>query len=89
MSTPFAPILGPGLYSSLPNGIANDAISSVAPSETPPVNSGGPLLGHIILFENGALHGAHKHIFNAEPNLNSDDDDSFNDENVLLGGLSE
>jgi hypothetical protein len=84
LSAPFAPILGPGLYSGLPNGIANDAISSVAPSETPPVDSGNPLLGHIILFENGALHGAHKHIFNAEPNLNADDDDSFNDETSSL-----
>jgi hypothetical protein len=80
LSAPFAPILGPGLYSALPNGIENDAISSVAPSEAPPVVSGSALLGHIILFENGALHGAHKHIFNAEPNLNADDDDSFNDE---------
>jgi hypothetical protein len=35
------------------------------------------MLGHIILFEHGQLRGDHKHIFNAEPDLNNDEDDSF------------
>jgi hypothetical protein len=80
----FPPILGPGIYSQLPQGIDNDAISSVTPTGLSPTASGSPMLGHIILFENGQLHGDHKHIFNAEPDLNNDEDDSFNDETSSL-----
>lgn len=80
----FPPILGPGIYSQLPQGIDNDAISSVMPTGLSPTASGSPMLGHIILFENGQLHGDHKHIFNAEPDLNNDEDDSFNDETSSL-----
>ena len=79
LNTPFAPLLGPGLYSTLPAGIDNDTISSAAPSERSATQNGDIVLGQVLLFEHGALHGAHKHIFNAEINLNADDDDSFND----------
>jgi hypothetical protein len=79
LNTPFAPRLGPGLYSVLPEGIDNDTISSVTPSDRPATLNGEILLGQVLLFEHGSLHGAHKHIFNAEINLNADDDDSFND----------
>lgn len=36
--------------------------------------------GHIILFRHANFHGNHKHVFNRENNLNSDDDNYFNDE---------
>jgi hypothetical protein len=36
-------------------------------------------MGHLILFEHINFHGRHKHIFQDEPNLNTDDDNSFND----------
>jgi hypothetical protein len=84
LSKGFPAILGPGLYSELPHGIDNDAISSVTPTSLPTTVSGSPLLGHTILFENGQLHGDHKHIFNSEPDLNNDEDDSFNDETSSL-----
>jgi hypothetical protein len=35
--------------------------------------------GHVILFEHINFHGAHKHIFQDEPNLNAPDDSFFND----------
>ena len=41
--------------------------------------SGDPIKAQVILFENASFHGAHKHVFNAETNLNADDDNSFND----------
>jgi hypothetical protein len=84
LSKPFLPILGFGLYENLPDGIDNDAISSVTPVTTPFTASGSPLLGHTILFENGLLRGGHKHIFNKEPDLNASEDDSFNDETSSL-----
>lgn len=37
------------------------------------------MAGHIILFEHANFHGAHKHVFDEERNLNADDDDFFND----------
>jgi hypothetical protein len=84
LNNAFKPILGAGLYAELPKGIDNDAISSAAPSDLPPTVSGSPVLGHTVLFEHGQLHGDHKHIFNAEPDLNADEDDSFNDETSSL-----
>ena len=36
-------------------------------------------MGHLILFEHINFHGRHKHVFQDEPNLNTDDDNSFND----------
>jgi hypothetical protein len=37
-------------------------------------------MSHVILFEHWWFHGNHKHVFGREPNLDADDDDSFNDE---------
>jgi len=34
---------------------------------------------HIIVFEHAGFHGAHKHVFTAEPNLAAGDDNFFND----------
>jgi Beta/Gamma crystallin len=33
----------------------------------------------VILFQDANFHGAHKHVFDHETNLNAPDDDSFND----------
>jgi Beta/Gamma crystallin len=46
---------------------------------TSPTVRGDPLDNHIILFENANYHGAHKHVFTREPNLNAADDNFFND----------
>ena len=37
------------------------------------------MTAHIILFEHANFHGAHKHVFLEEANLNADDDKFFND----------
>ena len=34
---------------------------------------------HVILFEHANFHGAHKHVFGPESNLNASDDNFFND----------
>jgi hypothetical protein len=36
-------------------------------------------MAHVILFEHASFHGAHKHVFKDEPNLNAGDDNFFND----------
>jgi hypothetical protein len=36
-------------------------------------------MAHVILFEHANFHGAHKHVFTREPNLNAGDDNFFND----------
>jgi hypothetical protein len=36
-------------------------------------------MAHVILFEHANFHGAHKHVFDLEPDLNAADDKSFND----------
>jgi hypothetical protein len=46
-------------------------------------------MAHVILFEHANFHGAHKHVFDAEPNLNSADDNFFNDRvssNIVVEG---
>ncbi len=48
-----------------------------------------PAAAEIILFEHVNFHGAHKHVYGAEPNLNAGDDSFFNDRvssMVVLGG---
>jgi hypothetical protein len=78
--TPYPVILGPGLYSNVVNfHIKNDDMTSLLPVTTAPTMKGLPLDNHIILFENANYHGAHKHVFTAEPNLNASDDNFFND----------
>jgi hypothetical protein len=50
-------------------------------------------MGHIILFDEGFFHGAHKHVFEDYPNLNGPGDDHFNDKGtksiVVLEGVWE
>ena len=76
----YAPILGPGLYSFVGNvDIQNDDMSSLQPSSSPPTVFGAPIRGQVLLFEHANFHGAHKHVFDAEPNLNAGDDNFFND----------
>ena len=46
-------------------------------------------MAHLILFEHRNFHGAHKHIFRSEDNLNAGDDSFFNDKTssfVILDG---
>jgi hypothetical protein len=77
---PFAPIIGPGLYSWVGDfGIPNDDLASLQPSDDESTVGGAPLLAHLMLLENASFRGAHKHVLVPEPNLNADDDDSFND----------
>jgi hypothetical protein len=77
---PYTPVLGPGLYSFVGNfDIENDQISSLKLTSELATVHGAPLNSHAILFENGNFHGAHKHVFTQETNLNAPDDNSFND----------
>jgi beta/gamma crystallin len=41
-------------------------------------------MAHIILFEHDHFHGSHKHVFDNEPNLNAEEDSSFNDKTSSL-----
>ena len=85
---PYPHILGPGLYPRVDAvQIKNDDMSSLLPVTTPPTVRGAPLDNHILLFENANYHGAHKHVFTPEPNLNASDDNYFNDR-VSLKKLS-
>ena len=46
-------------------------------------------MDQVILYEHRNFRGAHKHVFWAEPNLNADEDDLFNDRTssiVVLAG---
>ena len=36
-------------------------------------------MAHVILFQHANFHGAHKHVFTNEANLNAGDDNTFND----------
>lgn len=78
---PFSVVLGPGLYTLTylnELGITNDSISSLRPT-TSPANYNNhrlppPVENHAILFTHINLHGSHKHVFTAEPNLNNSDE---------------
>jgi hypothetical protein len=77
---PYPNILGPGLYPNVTAvKIKNDDMSSLLPVATAPNVHGDPFDNHILLFENANYHGAHKHVFTREPNLNASDDNFFND----------
>jgi hypothetical protein len=70
-------------------GIKNDDMSSLRPVSRDPTFRGS-LMQHVLLFEHANFHGAHKHVFIAEPNLNAPDDNFFNDKVssiVVLSGL--
>jgi hypothetical protein len=76
----FKTFLGPGLYPRLDGvNIPNDDVSSLEPSDSPPSVVGQQKLGEAVLFEHAVFRGAHRHIFNAESDLNDSEDDSFND----------
>ena len=88
-NTPYGPILGTGLYPSVTAiGIRNDDMSSLQPVTTAPTVHGAPIGGHVVLFENVNFHGAHKHVFTKEPNLNASDDNFFNDRVSSVAVLS-
>jgi beta/gamma crystallin len=86
----YAKVLGVGLYPFVGNvDIQNDDMSSLQPVSGPSTTVGDPIEGHVILFEHANFHGAHKHVFRAEPNLNAGDDSFFNDKVsslAVLGG---
>lgn len=76
----YAKILGPGIYSFVGNvDIQNDDMSSLQPTSAAPSVPISPVKAHVILFEHANFHGAHKHVFSMEPNLNAPDDNFFND----------
>jgi hypothetical protein len=69
-------VLVPGMYPSVEAvNIKNDDMSSLAPTDS----AATVPMPHVILFEHANFHGAHKHVFGPEPNLNAEDDDFFND----------
>ena len=72
----YANRLGPGKYRSVASmDIQNDDMSSLRTTgPTPSLVS-----AHVILFEHANFHGAHKHVFGSESNLNASDDNFFND----------
>jgi Beta/Gamma crystallin len=76
---PYPPIVGPGLYRFLPVGIKNDDMSSLQSVDTSPTVFGDPVTSHVILFEHRNFHGAHRHVFVEEINLNAPEDSNFND----------
>jgi hypothetical protein len=59
--------------------LPNDALTALELTNGPVRVLGEPRVGSVILFDNEYLRGAHKHVFNREPNLNADDDSAFND----------
>jgi hypothetical protein len=72
----YATALGPGIYPWVESvNIKNDDMSSLQPTSARGLAS----VPHVILFEHANFHGAHKHVFGAESNLNAGDDDFFND----------
>jgi hypothetical protein len=62
-------------------------MSSLRVVDAAPTVQADPVAAHILLFEHADWHGAHKHVFVAEPNLNADDDDPFNDRTSSLAVL--
>jgi hypothetical protein len=78
-SYPDQPVIGPGIYPSVTDiGIDDDFTVSLQPVATQATVS-NTVDNHAILFRHISFYGNHRHVFVAEPNLNSDDDDEFND----------
>jgi hypothetical protein len=88
---PYQPILAPGLYPFVGSvGIRDNDISSAATTIMGATVAGERLRGEAILFQNGSFHAGHRHVLNAESNLNADDDRLFNDSVsslTVLGGF--
>ena len=75
------PVLGPGVYPHPGTvGVAAGDHKSAEPTSLHPTRMGQLFAEHAMLFEHANFRGAHKHLFASEPNLNSDEDDDFNDE---------
>src|SRR5262249_19015038 len=73
-------VLGPGVYPWVGAvGIQNDDMSSLQPTDEPPTREPRIIATHTVLFEHAQFHGAHKHVFAAEGNLNAREDNFFND----------
>lgn len=73
-------ILGPGLYPWVEDAkLRNDDLSSLRIVQAPPTMNGDPVTAHVLLFEHASFHGAHKHVFVPEPNLDADGDAAFDD----------
>jgi len=79
-----------GLYDSGPVGLGTypdlstlsidyHDVSSLRPTVPAAVTLGTTIFGHVILFKDANFQGPHKHVLNAEDNLNADDDNEFND----------
>jgi Beta/Gamma crystallin len=80
-------VLGVGEYSFVVNqNIRNDDMSSLRPAIGQSTVVGGPNRGHVILFADRALQGAHRHIFNGEADLNSIGFDNTVSSLVVLSG---
>jgi hypothetical protein len=81
--------LTPGLYPWVEAvNIKNDDLSSLRCTSS----AGLAVAPHAILFEHANFHGAHKHVFGSESNLNAGDDNFFNDKVssvVVLAGTWE
>lgn len=79
---PYTILLGNGIYSYVGDyNLPNDDLSSLQlsvqqPGAAPPV-IGDQAFGEIILFEHESFRGAHKHVYQAEPDLGAQDDSSF------------
>ena len=43
------------------------------------MKNGKPINGEIILYQNGNMRGAHRHVFNMDPDLRHFEDPTFND----------
>ena len=90
---PYPVVLGPGMHPWVGAiGITNDDMSSLRPTTRAATVPGQPIHAHAILFEHINFHGAHKHVFNEEPNLAASDDWFFNDRTssvAILSGASE
>jgi hypothetical protein len=87
-NAPYPVVLGPGLYTFVGNvNIANDDLSSLRPTDAAPTMRGDRIDGHVILFEHAYMHGAHKHVFRSENNLNAPDDNFFNDKTSSIAVL--
>jgi hypothetical protein len=83
-------VLGPGGAPFVANiGIKNDDMSSLQPVTAGPTGPRlQPVQQGVILFENAAFHGNHKHVLMANGNLNSSTDNSFNDKTSSIAVLS-
>jgi hypothetical protein len=68
----YPPVLGPGTYAFVVSqGIRNDDMSSLRPAVGESSTVGSPSRGHVVLFADRDLRGAHRHVFNGEANLDS------------------